>query len=123
VSVAEEFVQELRSRYDDEVRAVATYTEDGYEMLYTIEPVDEEYTIEDLTAIHDDVVLQDIEQPFQESLFHDLGDIQGKVRLFDGGTVAHFWPEGDSDGVLVVLGPNADIALRSLLDLAKSYYS
>lgn len=123
MSNAQALVKQLRERHGDGLRVVATYNEEGYDIHYIDENATDAYTTADFENIHDDVVLQDIEQPFQESLFHELGEIRGKLRLFEDGLVAHFWPTGDmSDGAFVVFGTDTEVAPRALLTLAEQHY-
>ncbi|RNJ26297.1 hypothetical protein [Halosegnis longus] len=124
MSEATALVEQLRERHGDGLRVVATYNEGSYEIHYIDEDATDAYTTVDFDDIHDDVVLQDIEQPFQESLFHELGEIRGKLRLFEDGLVAHFWPTGDvSDGVFVAFGTDTEVSPRALLTLAEQHYS
>ncbi|MFC7234459.1 hypothetical protein [Halosegnis marinus] len=116
-------VEALRERYDGSLLAVATYSADGYTLHFTADRVEENYSALDIEAIYDDVVLQDIAQPFQEQLFGDMGDIRGKLRLFENGTVAHFWPSEEREGAFVAFRPDADLRLRDLYGVVAEHYS
>lgn len=119
---AESAVDELEAEFGDTLRAIATYDRDGYEVQYLGAKAEANYDELDLDAIYDDVVLQDLERPFQEQLFDDLGDVRGKIRLFEDGTVAHFWPTGERKGVFVGFDADADPGVRSLFEMVGDVY-
>jgi len=116
-------VDELQSTYDGRLRAIATYDRDGYELHYTSADVDANYSQDDIDDIYDDVVIQDIAQPFHEDLFSDMGDVRGKMRVFEDGTVAHFWPSENEEGVFLAFDSSADPSVRSLLELIGEFYN
>jgi hypothetical protein len=116
-------VARLRETHGGSVRAVATYDRDGYTLRYATAAVREGYSEPEMDAIYDDVVLQDVGQPLQERLFDDIGAVRGAIRLFEDGTVAHFWPTDGTEGLFVAFDAEADPGVRSLLDLAATYYS
>jgi hypothetical protein len=116
-------VAELRDAYDESLRALATYDRTEYELHYLKEGIEEEYDPGDIENIYDDVVLQDIQHAFHEDLFGDMGEVKGKLRLFEGGVVAHFWPTDESDGVFMVFDETADVAVWALYEFADRYYS
>jgi len=117
------FLEELRTRYGDGLRAVVTYDREGYEVHYLGEQADRNYSEADIDAIYDDIVLHEIAHDFQEALFDDMGEIEGKLRLFEDGTVAHFWPEDDDSGVFVGFDDSVDPGIRELVELATEYYA
>ena len=118
-----QLVESLQSEYGGALRAVATYDRDGYKLHYTSLAVDANYSEGDIGDICDDVVLQDVSQPFLDGLFSDLGDIRGKLCVFEDGTVAHFWPSADDEGVFLTLNSSADSSVRSLLALISEFYN
>jgi len=118
-----QLVNSLQSAYDGSLRAVATYDRDGYELHYTSLDIDANYSEGDIDDIYDDVVIQDIGQPFHEELFSDMGDVRGKLRVFEDGVVAHFWPSEDAEGVFLAFDSSADPSVRSLLELISEFYN
>lgn len=116
-------VARLQAAHGDEVRAVASYDRESYDLHYIDSEARANYSPAEMDAIYDDVVLQDLNRPIHEDLFTDIGAVRGKIRLFENGTVAHFWPTGDEDGVFVAFGPGADPGLRSLLNLVEEFYA
>ncbi len=115
-------IEELEAEYGESLRALATYDRSGYELHYLSERTDRNYSLDDIEEIYDDVVLQDVEHGFHEELFDDMGEILGKVRLFEDGVVAHFWPTDDDDGVFMTFDASADVSVWSLYDFAERYY-
>ncbi len=77
----------------------------------------------DIGDIYDDIVIQDVSQPFVEGLFSDLGEIRGQLRVFEHRSVAHFWPSEDDEGVFLTLDSSADPSVRSLLALISKFYN
>jgi hypothetical protein len=119
----QDIVTVLREEYGAAVRAVATYDRNSYTLRYAGDDVHEEYAPDDIEAIYEDIVFQELTHRFQEDLFDDMGGVRGKFRLFEEGTVAHFWPTSDDDGLFVALDETADPGARTLLDIAKEYYA
>lgn len=115
-------VDELEAEYEASLRAVATYDRDDYEVHYLRDDAETNYSLADMEEIYREVVLAEINQPFHEKLFDDMGDIRGRLRLFDGGTVAHFWPTDDDRGAFVAFDDRADPGVRSLLRLVGDHY-
>ena len=68
-------------------------------------------------------MLQDISHPFYEGLFSDMGEIRGQLRVFENGTVAHFWPSEDDEGVFLTFDSSADPSVRNLLKLISEFYN
>jgi hypothetical protein len=119
----EQLLDRLQDLCGDSIRAVATYDRDGYTVHYATEEIIREYSEEDIDVIYDDVILEDVEQPLQEQLFDDMGTVEGKIKIFQDGTVAHFWPTEQKEGVFISFTANADPGVRSLLSIAQAYYN
>jgi hypothetical protein len=120
---ADRLLARLEAEYGDAVRAVATYDHEGYTVHHVDEDAAARYSTAEMDAIYDDVVLADVEQPLQEELFDDLGPVRGKLRLFEDGTVAHFWPTETEAGLFLAFDATADPGVRGLLDLAREFYA
>jgi hypothetical protein len=52
-----------------------------------------------------------------------MGKITGKMRLFNDGTVAHFWPSEDDSGLFLAFDDSVDPGVRELAELANSHYN
>jgi hypothetical protein len=120
---SDDLVMRLQSEYGAALRAVATYTNDDYEIHYARADVENHYSVADKDTIYNDVVLQDAEHLFHEALFDDMGQVRGKVRLFEDGTVAHFWPTDAEEGVFVATDSSTDLDVRELLGIAREFYA
>ena len=118
-----QLVDSLQAEYGEVLRVVATYDRDTYELHYTSPDIDANYSESNFDEIYDDVVIQDVAQPFHEELFSDMGDVRGKLRVFADGTVAHFWPSEDDEGVFLAFDSSADPSVRSLLELISEFYN
>lgn len=75
-----------------------------------------------MDEIYRDVLLEEINHPFHETLFDDVGDVRGRLRLFEDGVLAHYWPPDDHVGAFVACDASADPSVRSLLDLVGEHY-
>ena len=110
-----------RQIYDDPVRVVATYSKDTYEIHYLSESIENNYTRQEMDKIHEDIVLQDIERSYQEKLFKDMGGIEGKVRMFEDGIVAHFYETDRDTGFFITLDASISPRVRTLYEIAEEY--
>ena len=116
-------VDRLQDRYGDALRAVATYDQDDYELLYVGTAAAENYSATDREEIHEDVILEELMVPQDEQLFDDMGDIRGKVRVFDEGLVVHFWPASDDEtGLFVGFDGSADPRIATLYHIFETTY-
>ena len=73
--------------------------------------------------IYDELMMQEFTIPVEEDLFSDMGDVHGQFRLFEEGTVAHFWPSDDKQGVFVAFDSSADPSVRTLLEVISEFYN
>jgi len=117
-----DIVSELREEYGGTVRVIAEYDKEGFEILYSRDEVLEEYSDENIEEIFDDLVLEELDMPHQEDLFGDMGEVQGKIRLFEEGYVAHFWPTEDEEGLLVTLDSEANPNVHNLYETAERHH-
>jgi hypothetical protein len=120
---ADRLLERLEAEYGAALSAVASYDRDDYTVHYVDDRVAAQYSTAEMDAIYDDVVLSDVGQPLQEQLFDDLGAVRGKIRLFEDGTVAHFWPTETDEGLFLTFDASADPGVRGLLDLAREFYA
>jgi hypothetical protein len=51
-----------------------------------------------------------------------MGDTKGKIRLFNGGFVAHFWPTEEEDGLFISFRGEAEVSLQGLCELLDDKY-
>jgi hypothetical protein len=127
VAVAEsrssELTERLLSTYDGALRVIATYDREEYELHHTEPDVEVKYSQNDLDEIYDELMMQEFTMPVHEDLFSDMGDVRGQFRLFEEGTVAHFWPSEDRQGVFVAFDGSADPSVRTLLETISEFYS
>lgn len=123
-----QIVRHLRLQHRGALQMVAAYNQDTYRILYDAEDADGEASSDvdvdrEMECIYDDLILEEIEKPFQEEIFTDEGSVRGKIRIFERKTVAHFWPTEDKDGLFVSFTEDADPGVRSLLSVAQAYYN
>lgn len=128
INKPKQIVRHLRLQHRGALQMVVAYNEDTYRVLYDAEDVDSEASSDvhvdrEMECIYDDLILEEVEKPFQEQIFTDQGSIEGKIRIFENKTVAHFWPTEDKDGLFVSFNADADPGVRSLLSVAQAYYN
>lgn len=124
----EQIVRHLRLQHRGTLQLVAAYNDDTYRVLYDAEDTDGDASSDaqvgrEMACIYDDLMLEEVEMPFQEQIFTDEGSVEGKIRIFDSKTVAHFWPTEGKDGLFVSFDADADPGVRSLLSVAQAYYN
>ena len=103
----------LRERADEFVRTVGYYTEDSHEVLYIRDDVAAQYTDEELQAVIDDLRLEGLSTPRQESLYV-LGNLNCTVRCFNKGVVMHF-PHDQTSGTVAIMEYDAATQLHSFI--------
>jgi hypothetical protein len=109
--------------YDGSPRVIATYDREEYEVHHTEPDVDVKYSQNDIEDVYDELMMQEFTIPVEEDLFSDMGDVRGQFRLFEEGTVAHFWPSDDKQGVFVTFDSSADPSARTLLEVISEFYN
>ena len=67
----ENLLSYLEGELGDRVRAVGTYTEDGYNAIYVRDDVSEEFTRDEIEEIHHEMVLKGLGSQRIEALFND----------------------------------------------------
>lgn len=82
----EGIVASLRSGAGDSLRTVTHFSASESTVLFSRSDVQADYDGPDIRAIGDDLVLEALSKPQQESLY-ELGDLRATVRVFDHGTV------------------------------------
>lgn len=114
-------IGEGRQSYDDSVRAVATYSRDRYNLHYVSSSVRESYTKEEIEEMHEEAMLEEIERTYQEELFKDMGEMEGVVRMFEDGIVAHFYGSDSDNGFLISIDDSINPKIRTLYEIAEEY--
>jgi hypothetical protein len=100
-----EIVRFLKQRAGDNLRGVAHYHEDGYELLYVRDDVARRYDDDRFAELFSTIREEMSERAQQESVY-ELGRLHCTVRLFDEGIVLNF-SQGDRLGTSVSLDPEA----------------
>jgi hypothetical protein len=104
------------------VRGILTYDRRDYEVHHLSPSIKENYSGKKIEEIHEDVVLQSIERVYQESLFNDMGDIIGELRVFEDGTVAHFHERNETRGSVILVDNEVNPRIETLCEIASEYY-
>ena len=100
---ASQFVGFLKRQAGENLRGVAHYYEDGYELLYAREDVSRRYDEDRFEELFSTIRKEMSERTQQESVY-ELGTLHCTVRLFDDGIVLNF-SQGDKIGTSVSLDP------------------
>jgi hypothetical protein len=106
-------VDELRALAGDELRMVAEYDRDGYEIRFVRDDVSARLA-EQADDIHRDLVLEGISREHLEDLF-DAGDLHCTMHRFDELTAFHF-AEAEYRGLFVSVDSDADVPMASFAD-------
>jgi hypothetical protein len=103
----------LRDRADEYVRSVGYYTETDYDHVYMRDDVAAQYSDAELKAVIDDLRLEGLATPRQESLYV-LGKLNCTVRCFNKGVVMHF-PHDRTSGTVAIMEYDAATQLHSFI--------
>lgn len=113
VADVDALVERLQTRAGDALRCVATYDQNGYDVVYAREDVSGR--IGQLAGdVHSDIVLQEVGREHLENLF-EAGSLHCSMHRFDDLTAFHF-PEAEYRGLFVSIDSEADVPLASFAD-------
>jgi hypothetical protein len=118
VEVSEELVTDLRATAGDALRSVATYDQNGFDLIYCRDEL-EPRAADRAPEIHEDLVLQGVGRERLESLF-EAGSLHCSVHRFDELTAFHFLAE-EYEGLFVSIDAEADIQLASFAETCRAY--
>lgn len=111
-------VGELRSvvadRFGDELRSVASYDDDGFELRYIRDDVDALYDDRDYARVFRTLRLEAMDRPTQDSLYAH-GDLLCTYRVYEDATVIHV-ATSETQGVLISVDTGADVDMRTTTD-------
>lgn len=103
----------LQEQVGDNLRSVAYYDADDYDVVYLRDDVADEYTETDHERVGRDVRLENVERHLQEDLYVH-GDLQCTVRCFEDAVEMHFALD-DATGVTAALDAEALTAHRTFV--------
>jgi len=107
----------LRETVGGALRVVGFHEGSDWQITYMRDDVRDGYGDGSIDDIADDLVLDVLSTPRQESLY-ELGDLQATSRLFEDGLVVHV-PTGDRSGYLVSLDTGGDATGRDIVDVVR----
>ncbi|MGB9963489.1 hypothetical protein [Halobacterium sp. CBA1126] len=107
----------LRDRVGDALRVVGFHERSNWRVEYMREDVADGYGDASIDDIADDLVLDVLSSPRQESLY-ELGDLHATVRLFADGVVVHV-PTDDRSGYLVSLDAGGEFTGREVVAVVR----
>ena len=111
-------VDALRDLVGNDLRVVASYDREGYDVVYTRGDVDERVaTYAD--AVHDELVLQGIGRDHLEDLFA-AGDLHCFMHRFDAMTAFHF-AQAEYRGLFVSIDSDASFDLAEFSETVRAY--
>ncbi|WP_134670907.1 DUF7522 family protein [Halorussus marinus] len=89
VAAAESLTEFLRERVGDHLRSVVHYTADDWQVVYLRDDVADRYADGEIERAVDDVRLEGLGKPHQESLY-DHGELNCTVKCFENAVEMHF---------------------------------
>ena len=98
---SEALTEFLKERVGDHLRSVIFYDDAGGQVLYVRDDVADEYTDADIEEVVQDVRLESVDKPHQESLYSH-GPLNCTLRSFDDAVELHF-PHNETSGTAVAL--------------------
>lgn len=99
----------LQDLMGNNLRVVASYDREGYDIVYTRGVLDERVDAY-AEAVHDELVLQGIGRDHLEDLFV-AGDLHCSMHRFDEMTAVHF-PQEEYTGLFVSFDSDANVGLN-----------
>lgn len=112
-----DIAEALHASVGDALRVVGFHEGADWHIEYMREDVREGYGDGSIDDIADDLVLDVLSSPRQESLY-ELGDLHATARLFEDGLVVHV-PTDDRSGYLVSLDAGGDATGRDVVDVVR----
>ncbi|MFB6282736.1 MAG: hypothetical protein ABEK59_02235 [Halobacteria archaeon] len=85
----ERLLDYLENALDGKLRAVGTYTKDGYKAIFIRDDVASEFTMDDIEEIHHEMVLKGLGSQRIESLFNDES-LHCSIYQFENTVRLHF---------------------------------
>lgn len=111
-------VETLRDAIGDDLRVVAKYDRDGYDIVYSRDGLTGR--VDDRAPdIHDELVLQGIGREHLEGLF-DAGDLQCSMHRFDDLTAFHFVQNGYT-GIFISIDSDASVDLVAFTEMVEAF--
>ena len=107
----------LHDSIGDALRVVGFHEGTDWRLEFMREDVRGGYGDASIDDIADDLVLDVLSTPRQESLY-ELGDLHATARLFEDGLVVHV-PTDDRSGYLVSLDATGDVTGRNVVDVVR----
>lgn len=101
LEASESLTEFLKECVGDHLRSVIFYDDHGGEVLYVRDDVADKYTDEDIHEVVQDVRLEAVEKPHQESLYAH-GSLNCTLRSFGDAIELHF-PHDKTSGTAVAL--------------------
>lgn len=114
----EGIVASLRSGAGDSLRTVSYFSASEHTVLYARTDVHGDYDETGLDAVGDDLVLEALSKPQQESLY-ELGDLRATVRVFEEGSVVGV-PISPSRGYAASVDESCTLPARDIVERVRS---
>jgi hypothetical protein len=108
-------VDDLRTEVGEELRAVGTYEEADWELLYEREDISAKPRI--FAKIHEELILEGMGTEYLESVF-EVGKLNCTMHSFEEAMCFHF-VRGSMSGVFVSIEPDALLPLEAFVTICK----
>lgn len=112
-STAADLASFLQDRVGDNLRSVAHYDADSYDVVYLRDDVADQYSETDHDRVSREARLESVDREHQEDLYVH-GRLECTVRAFENAVEMHF-PVDDASGVTVALDAEALTAHRTFV--------
>lgn len=115
--IHDRLIPALEAETDGALRTVATYSEAGYDLHHLREDVENVYSTEEIDAVYEDLLLDNMNRAYLERLFH-AGRLECTVLGFEDAVMLHFSGEVHS-GLFVSVDRVPDIEVLSIIETCK----
>lgn len=112
-TAADELATFLESQVGDNLRSVAYYDGEEYDVTYVRDDVASEYSPDEVERVFEDIRLEGFTKPHQEGLYHH-DSLNCTMRCFDDAVEMHF-ALNDRRGIAVAFDAEALSAQRTFV--------
>jgi hypothetical protein len=119
VNTTDDLVNGVRNLTQGQLRSVALYGPSSHKFLFIRDDVDQSYLSEEIDAIHEEMILEDIGIGYLEKLFH-AGDLVCSTHVFEKGVMMHLVGE-DHYGLFISFDSAPNIPVVEVGNFAKEW--
>lgn len=110
-------VDDLLDQFGRDLRVVATYEDEDYELHFMRDDVREDYSEPEIAKVFDQIAIEGMGYQHFQKLFH-VGELRCAMYGFEGATIFHF-PTDTFDGLVVAIEQDVEFNPHELIQVCK----